>query len=407
MKLRKIEPIAPIVKKKRVCAYARVSTDNLKQEASLENQILTYERLIRNNQEYEFVDVYADQGISGFCENRPEFQRMLTDARAGKIDLIITKSISRFARNTVTILKFVRELKEMGVGIFFEEQRINTLTAEGELMLSVWGAFSQEEASSMSKNNKWSIAKRFERGEPMINTTRFLGYDKDETGDLVVNKKEAKIIRRIFELYLDGDGTHRIAKILNEEGLKTVTGGFWYEATVRGILRNEKYKGDYILQKYFTPENKRNRSVLNRGQVQSYYISENHPAIVTEEEWQQAQEMLNYHKEQRGIDDSDNKYQNRYDLSGMLVCPYCGKNLKRNIGYNRKIKWICSTYVQKGKQACKGVRVDDKWLSKQIIKTRYVVEEIGSGRSKLYRLTDADTFEFNQTGGAIDGIKDN
>ena len=156
---------ASVLQKKRVCAYARVSTDSRRQEDSLENQMETYERLITGNPEYEFIGVFADQGISGYCENRPKFQRMMEKARAGEIDLIITKSISRFARNTVTVLKFARELKELGVGIFFEEQNINTLSGDGEMMLAVLASFAQEESRSMSENNKWSIRKKFERGE--------------------------------------------------------------------------------------------------------------------------------------------------------------------------------------------------------------------------------------------------
>ena len=178
---------ASVLQKKRVCAYARVSTDSRRQEDSLENQMETYERMITGNPEYEFIGVFADQGISGYCGNRPQFQRMMEKARAGEIDLIITKSISRFARNTVTVLKFARELKELGVGIFFEEQNINTLSGDGEMMLAVLASFAQEESRSMSENNKWSIRKKFERGEVMITTSRFLGYDKNEYGDLIVN----------------------------------------------------------------------------------------------------------------------------------------------------------------------------------------------------------------------------
>ena len=185
---------ASVLQKKRVCAYARVSTDSRRQEDSLENQIETYERLITGNPEYEFIGVFADQGISGYCENRPQFQRMMEKARAGEIDLIITKSISRFARNTVTVLKFARELKKQGVGIFFEEQNINTLSGDGEMMIAVLASFAQEESRSMSENNKWSIQKKFERGEVMITTSRFHGYDKNEYGDLIVNRKEAEIV---------------------------------------------------------------------------------------------------------------------------------------------------------------------------------------------------------------------
>lgn len=392
MRLRKIEPIKAKDKKLRVCAYARVSTDNLKQGDSLENQKITYERLIKSNPDYEFVEVYADQGMSGTNENRPELQRMMADCRAGRIDLIITKSISRFARNTMTVLKFTRELRELGIGVYFEENNINTLSADGELMMTVLASFAQEESRSISENNKWTIKKKFERGEGMINTTRFMGYDKDETGDLVINKEEAKIVRRIFEMYLSGEGCHRIAKILNDEGIKTITGGVWHSSTIKGMLTNEKYKGDFHIQKYYTPEGKKNQTVRNKGEVKSYYVSENHPAIVSEEEWQQVQELMQYHKKQRNIQNG-NKYQNRYPLSGKLVCPYCGKSLRRRYVYNKRVEWICSTYIQKGKEACKGIRVRDELLTGLSFTEPMVVEEVIEDGEKHYCYTSKRAYD--------------
>ena len=317
---------ASVLQKKRVCAYARVSTDSRRQEDSLENQMETYERLITGNPEYEFIGVFADQGISGYCENRPQFHRIMEKARAGEFDLIITKSISRFARNTVTVLKFARELKELGVGIFFEEQNINTLSGDGEMMLAVLASFAQEESRSMSENNKWSIRKKFERGEVMITTSRFLGYDKNEYGDLIVNRKEAEIVSLTFDLYLLNVGSSRIGELLDYLGVKTVTGTTWESGTINGMLCNEKYKGDFHLQKYYTPENKRNHTRKNNGEVQSYYISENHEPIVSPKVWEQVQKVREQRKRDRNIgQDSTMKFQNRYPLSGMLICPYCGK----------------------------------------------------------------------------------
>lgn len=224
MRVRVIKPIAPKEKKLKVFAYARVSTDSLKQEDSLENQSSTYERSIISNPAYEYVGIYADQGISGYSENRPAFKSMIGKARAGEIDLIITKSVSRFARNTVTVLKVARELKELGVGIFFEEQNINTLSGDGEMMHTVLASFAQEESRSMSENNKWTMKKKFERGEIMVNTKRFMGYDKNEYGELIINPEEAKIVQRIFDMYLHGIGSFKIVAKLNEEGIQTITG---------------------------------------------------------------------------------------------------------------------------------------------------------------------------------------
>lgn len=248
MRIKVIQPIAQEKKKLRVCAYARVSTDSQKQEDSLENQTSTYERIIQSNPEYEFVGVYADQGISGFCENRPAFQEMIEKAKSGGIDLIITKSISRFARNTVTVLKVARELKEADVGIFFEEQNINTLSGDGELMLTVLASFAQEESRSISENYKWTVKKKFERGDIVLTTSRFMGYDKDEYGDLVINQEQARIVRRIFKMYLGGMRVFSIAAQLNSEGIPTIKGGKWTEATLRGMLTNEKYKGDFLFK---------------------------------------------------------------------------------------------------------------------------------------------------------------
>ena len=383
-----------VLQKKRVCAYARVSTDSRRQEDSLENQMETYERLITGNSEYEFIGVFADQGISGYCENRPQFQRMMEKARAGEIDLIITKSISRFARNTVTVLQFARELKELGVGIFFEEQNINTLSWDGEMMLAVLASFAQEESRSMSENNKWSIRKKFERGEVMITTSRFLGYDKNEYGDLIVNRKEAEIVSLTFDLYLMNVGSSRIGELLDYLGVKTVTGTTWESGTINGMLCNEKYKGDFHLQKYYTPENKRNHTRKNNGEVQSYYISENHEPIVSPEVWEQVQKVREQRKRDRNIgQDNTMKFQNRYPLSGMLICPYCGKTLRRRQVYKKKIQWLCSTYIEKGVKACKGIRIDDAELQGLNITEQTVIEEVVKNGKKHYCYTSKADFD--------------
>lgn len=381
-------------KKLKVCAYARISTDSLKQEDSLENQISTYERLIANNPDYEFIGVFSDQGISGYSENRPAFKSMIERAKNGEIDLIITKSVSRFARNTVTILKVVRELKELGIGVFFEEQNINTLSGDGEMMLAILASFAQEESRSMSENNKWTMKKKFERGEIMINTTRFMGYDKDEYGDLVINQEQAKIVFKIFNMYISGMGMFRITSQLNNENIPTLTGKKWSEGTIRGMLTNEKYKGDYILQKYYTPENRRHSTIRNNGEVQSYYIEENHPAIVSKEDWDRVQQIILKHREQRKIaTDGTEKYKNRYPLSGILICPHCGKNLRRKQVYNKKIEWWCSTYIYEGKSACKGIKISDEEVSIQNITEPTVIEEVKIDGKKYYGYTRKTDFD--------------
>lgn len=256
------------------------------------------------------------------------------------------------------------------------------------MILAVLSSFAQEESRSMSENNKWTIKKKFERGEIMINTERFLGYDKDEYGGLSINKKEALIVAFLYDMTLFGLGSSRLKNLMNYLGVRSITGGTWHEGTITGVLGNEKYKGDYHLQKTFTPEDKRNHSRLNCGEVQSYYIKDNHPAIVSEDLWNQVQEERECRKRERNIaSDGTVKYQNRYPLSGMLVCPYCGKSLRRRQVYKKKIQWLCSTYIDEGKQACKGIRLDDAEIQKQSITEPTVIEEVEQNGKKHYCYT--------------------
>lgn len=282
--------------KKRVCAYARVSTDSRKQGESLENQISSYERSIKANPEYEFAGVYADQGISGYSRNRPEFQKMIQKAKSGEIDLIITKAISRFARNTAVLLEVVRELRQLGIAIYFEEQNINTLSGDGEVMLTVLASFAEEESRNVSENRKWSLQKQFERGEYMINTERFMGYDKNEFGELVINPKEAMAVRLSADMYLLGVGSCRLGQLAEFLDIPTMSGAKWTGGSFMGMFRNEKYKGDFHLQKYYTPEGKRDQTVLNKGEVQSYYMEDSYSAILSTKVWDALQKKMEENK---------------------------------------------------------------------------------------------------------------
>lgn len=392
MRVRIIEPTVLQETKKRACAYARVSTDHDKQCESLENQISYYERLIGTNSEFEFVGVFADKGISGTTDNRPEFQRMLELAKQGNIDIIITKSISRFARNTAVMLQIVRELKEIGVEIRFEKENINTLSGDGELMLTVLSSFAQEESKSISENTKWAIKKKFERGELMINTKRFLGYDKDINGNLVINEEEAEVIQYIFRSCIEGKGAFTIAKDLNIARVPTVAGGEWQESTILNILKNEKYKGDAILQKYYTPDHLRQGTKPNNGVLDSYYIKNNHQAIICEEVWNAAQTEMRSRAEAKGnVEGETNKYQTRYELTGMLYCSKCGATLRRRIWNSkqpcRKVVWQCSTYIKSGKNACPGTRIDDEVIGKLNPKEETIVKEVLKDGKKHYRYT--------------------
>lgn len=393
MRVRIIEPIQKIQKaKKKVCAYARVSTDSDKQGESLENQVGYYETLVASNPDYEYVGVFADRGITGTTENRPEFQRMLQLCREGKIDLIITKSISRFARNTAVMLETVRALKEIGVEVRFEKENINTLSGDGELMLTVLSSFAQEESKNVSDNLKWRVKKKFEQGELIINTTRFLGYDKDEYGDLIINREEAEVVKRIFNEYLSGKGAFTIAKGLNADGVPTVAGGKWQENTILNILKNEKYKGDAILQKYYTPDHLKKGTVRNKGEVDSYYIEDNHSPIITREMWEQVQDEIERRGKAKGnVAGNTNKYKNRYPLTGMLFCSKCGATLRRRTWNSKlnckKIVWQCSNYIKNGKDACEGTVVDDEVISRLDIKEEIIVKESIKDGKKYYSYT--------------------
>ena len=336
--------------------------------------------MIRNNPEYEYVEVFSDRGITGTSDNRLGFQRMIEAAIEGKIDLIITKSISRFARNTTIMLEVVRELKSIDVEVRFEKENINTLSGDGELMLTILSSFAQEESKNISQNIKWAIKKKFKRGEMIINTKRFLGYNKDEYGELAINQKEAKVVQRIFRDYLRGKGCFTIAKELNREKIPTVTGARWHENTLMDMLKNEKYKGDFHLQKYYTPHYLNGQTVKNNGEVDSYYMEGNHPPIISIETWEKVQEQIVRRAEEKGnIKGDRDKYTNRYPLTGLLICSKCGSTLRRRTWNSnkssRKIVWQCSNYIRNGKASCSGTKVDDEIVSSLNIEEETIVKE--------------------------------
>jgi len=393
MKVRIIEPVSEIQpQRKRVCAYARVSSASEAQGESLENQTTYYRNFIEANPEYEYVGIFADQGITGTKDERPEFQKMLALAREGEIDLILTKSISRFARNTTIILEMVRELKALGVEVFFEKENLSRISGDGELMLTVLSSFAQEESKSASENLKWRYRRKFEEGKVAINTTRFMGYDKNQQGDLVINPDQAEIVRRIFRDYVGGKGSFVIAKELSAEGVSTVAGGKWHSDTVLSILKNEKYKGDVKLQKTYSKDHISKKKCVNRGEIVSYYIENNHPPIVSREIWDEAQRLIVLRAKAKGnVEETKNKYQNRYPLTGMLLCSKCGAPLRRRIWnsthYCKKVVWQCSTYVKNGKNACRGTAIEDDVIGRMNIKTETVVEEVMKNGKKHYRYT--------------------
>ena len=289
-------------KKRKVAAYARVSTDHEEQQSSYEAQVDYYTAYIKGRDDWEFVAVYADEGITGCnTKKRDGFNSMVADALAGKIDLIITKSVSRFARNTVDSLTTIRKLKENGTECYFEKENIWTFDGKGELLLTIMSSLAQEESRSISENCTWGQRKRFQDGKVTVPFGRFLGYDRGEDGNLVLNEKEAKIIRRIYGLFLQGRSPYAIAKVLTSESIPTPGGKkTWSASTVKSILTNEKYKGDALLQKVYTEDFLTKKKIKNDGQVPQYYVENNHPAIIEPAVFDRVQSRDFIHRNSRG-----------------------------------------------------------------------------------------------------------
>lgn len=343
----------------RVAAYCRVSTDSTKQAESYNAQVEYYTRLIGNNPLWEFVGVYADEGISGAkALKRDEFLTLMSACREGEIDLVITKSLTRFARNTVECIQAVRELKELGIGVFFEEENINTLTEKSELMLTILASIAQSESESVSSNLKWSIIKRFENGTYIISVPAY-GYRKDENGNLVIVEHEAIIVRKIFVSYLNGMGVYVIASMLNAEKVPTIRDSEkWTDMAVLGILHNPVYEGNALMQKTYTENVFPPVRKKNNGDVAMYLLVDAHPPIVSHEEAEAVRELMAYRCEILGQKYSRNA---TYAFTSKIVCAECGSHFRRQIIYKEKeqkrIIWVCHKHV-KDKELCqvKGIR---------------------------------------------------
>ena len=362
-----------------MAAYCRVSTDQLEQLSSYEAQVAYYTNFINNSPEYEFAGVFADEGISGTnTKKREQFNKMIEDCKAGKIDIIITKSISRFARNTLDTLNYVRQLKDLGIGVLFEKENINTLDSKGEVLLTILSSLAQDESRSISENSTWGIRRRFEQGKLFINQTKFLGYDKDEEGNLIINEKQAKIVKRIYTECLDGKGPNRIARELEEEGVLNWNGkSKWYESSIRKMLSNEKYKGDALLQKTYTVNFLTKKRVKNNGQVPQYYVEESHPAIINKEMWEAVQLEMERRKaftEKYNISKIDYATIDN-PFAGKVICGQCGSAFGRKVWNStderlRRVIWRCNKkYEVRGKKSCTNKHVDDKVLYQAFINT--------------------------------------
>lgn len=372
MRIKVIKPKKDTAPKRlRVCAYVRVSAATEELEESLGAQMDHFQTLITSKREWEFVGLYIDNGISGFQNKRPGFQAMMKDARAGKLDFILVKSVSRFARNTETLLKATRELKSLGIGVYFELQKINTLTVSGELMLSIKAAFAQGESDSGRDLMKMAIRHRFEKGIPSPRTRTTYGFRPAKDGGIVVDEKCADTVRMIYDLAEQGVWYSKIRTKLNKIGIPSPTGTLWNDGQIADMLHNVMYKGDLLLQKSYKDENR--QTCRNEGQVQSWYVHDDHEAIISSEQWERVQQILAARsagiaeaKERRKAASAHHEHVGRYPLTGLLYCPHCGAVLHHKWCNNgRDEYWVCSTNIKKRASSCKGIflpsSIADSW----------------------------------------------
>ena len=395
-----IDALPQLKRKLRVAAYARVSSSKDAMLHSLSAQVSYYNKYISSHDDWEFVGIYADEGISGTKEDRDEFQRMINDCRSGKIDLILTKAISRFARNTMTMLEIVRELKNLNVDVFFEEQNLHSISSDGEMVLTLLASVAQEEARSVSENQKWRIRKDFERG--------LIWGGNSAYGYRIINKKmviipeEAKLVKRIFQLYISGLGFQKISKLLNDEGIPAMRAKRWNKQSLQQIIANINYTGDLLLQKTYNENYLTKKTKINRGELDQFFVENDHEAIITRDEYYAALEIRRKRVEYFKL---NNFKVHTYPLTGFVRCGNCGKN------YNHKRtryteKWSCVTYQNIGKAECDAKSVPDaeltritlevlniKELDRDLIEDKLEFIEVLKNNKLLYHLKDGSTVE--------------
>ena len=355
--IRQIKPLLPEAPRQlNVAAYARVSSGKDAMLHSLSAQVSYYSALIQKNPQWKYAGVYVDKAFTGTSDTRPEFQRMLADCRAGEIDLIMTKSVTRFARNTLTLLRVVRELKEFGVDVFFEEQNMHSMSGDGELMLSILASYAQEESRSVSENCKWRLRKKMERGE-IVGLRAMYGYQISR-GSIRIDPEQAAVVRRIFSDYLAGQSSMRIAKALNVEQIPTCTGVPWTDKRVREILTNEKYAGNALMQKKYVVDYLTKREKINHGELPQYFAEGTHVAIIEQPAFDRAQQILS---ERREHNKASKPSTARYPFSGLITCGTCGGKFRHRT-CNGKLYWQCETFLYQGKSVCPAKQIPEGTL---------------------------------------------
>lgn len=351
------------LKPKRVAAYCRVSTDREEQEHSFETQKAMYTDMIMMKPTWQMAGIYADDGITGtIAKKRPGFMKMIDDSRKGKIDIIITKSVSRFSRNNLDCLIYVRELKELGIPIIFEKEGINTLQVSSELLITLFSGLSQAESESISMNVKIGKRQSLKNGNVPFCYKSFLGYKKGTDGKPEIVPEEAEIIKRIYSEYLSGKSLFEVAKSLMADGILTARGNKrWTSKGIESILKNEKYKGDALLQKTYIVDCISKKCKKNNGELPMYYVENNHPAIIDRATFDRVQEEISLRsskpkKTEKETKTELGKYSSKYALTELLYCGCCGKPYRRvtwTIRGKKKIVWRCISRLDYGKKYCK------------------------------------------------------
>ena len=353
--------------KRKVAGYARVSTDHEEQQTSYEAQVDYYTNYINGREDWELVSVYTDEGISGTSTAKREgFNKMVADALDGRIDLIITKSVSRFARNTVDSLTTIRKLKDHKVECYFEKENIWTFDSKGELLLTIMSSLAQEESRSISENVTWGQRKRFADGKVTVPFKRFLGYDRGGDGNLVINEEQAAVVRRIYGMFLQGRSPSAVAKALTKEGIPTPGGKTkWSGSTVRSILTNEKYKGDALLQKVYTVDFLTKKKKVNEGEVPQYYVEHNHDAIIEPAVFDTVQKQISVR--QTGT----NRRSSASILSGRIKCGCCGSWYGPKVWHSndkyRRVIWQCNHKFDGGEK-CRTPHLEEETLKGLFVK---------------------------------------
>lgn len=403
------EEIKKAAKCLKVAAYCRVSTDDKEQKTSYEAQIQYYTDKINKNPEWQMAGIFADEGITGTqAKKRPEFLKMIRLCRQGKIDVILTKSLSRFARNTVDSLNYIRELRLLGIAVISEKENINTLTAESEMLITIMSCFAQAESESISKNVSWGVHQSFKNGNVPMQYKKLLGYKKGADGNAEIVSDEAEIVKEIYRCYLDGASLNQIADMLNNRGLTTKGSNSPYrKEVIQRILTNEKYTGDALLQKTYITDCITKKSRKNNGELPMYLVKNHHEPIISRTDFNRVQEEMARRSAKRSIAEKltkteQGKYSAKYALSELLICGECGSHYRRVTwtakGF-KEIKWRCINRIQYGKKNChSSPTIDEQALHKAIISAINEFCEVKDEVAKALRESITEVLDPNLNG---------